>query len=312
MDTGVLRVELLGGLSIHLGENTITNRDNRSRNIWLLLSYLIVHHDRTVSREELTRLLWGEDAETNALKTVSHRARMLLDRLGEDVGRRLLVQRAGGYAWAPEGEWTLDIEDMEGLLRSVAGDEEDQLWRLMKAAELYRGDFLPMFSSEQWVMPVSAYYQNLYIRIVQTALEMLEERGRVAEAVELCRKALDFVPYLEELHYHLLKDLLDMGQPKEVLSAYEALSRGLFDHFGVMPSKHVQELYHEANRRVVDNTLSITTLLERLREPVEGAGALFCGFDFFKQIYYAQARGVVRNGDAVHICLLSAIIRGGW
>ncbi len=55
MDTGALRVELLGGFSIHLGENTITNRDNRFRNIWLLLSYLIVHH--IVSREELTKLL---------------------------------------------------------------------------------------------------------------------------------------------------------------------------------------------------------------------------------------------------------------
>ena len=140
----------------------------------------------------------------------------------------------------------------------------------MEAAELYQGDFLLMFSSEQWAMPVVAYYQNLYIRIVQSALEMLEERGRLSEAVELCRKALGFVPYLEELHDHLLKDLLEIGRPKEALSTYEALSRELFDHFGVMPSRQVQELYHEANRRVVDSTLSISMLLERLRELAEG------------------------------------------
>lgn len=45
-----IRIELLGGLTIWRGEQKISSQESRSRNIWLLLSYLIVHHDRVVPR----------------------------------------------------------------------------------------------------------------------------------------------------------------------------------------------------------------------------------------------------------------------
>lgn len=299
-----IQIELLGGLSIRRGEQRISSQESRSRNIWLLLSYLIVHHDRIVSRKELTKVLWG-DENSSGLKTVSYRARTVLNRLGENSGRDLLVQKEEGYIWDPAGESFLDIEEFEMLCRSMEGDAEERLRQLLKAAELYQGDFLPGFASESWVIPVAVYYQNLYIGAIQEALELLEQRGRLMEVVELCRKAIQLVPYWEELHYHFLKDLLDMDQPREVVSAYEAVSRELFDRFGVQPSEEAQAVYNTAVRMAAESTLSISMVMEKLREPQEKAGALLCEFEFFKQIYYAVARGVARSGDAVHIGLLT-------
>lgn len=173
-----IRIELLGGLTIWRGEQKISSQESRSRNIWLLLSYLIVHHDRVVPRKELTKILWG-DENSNGVKTVSYRARTVLNRLGEDSGRELLVQKEEGYIWNPEGESILDIEVFESLCRSGERCEDQRLSQLLKAIELYQGDFLPMHSSEPWVIPVSVYYQNLYIGAVQEALERLEQGERL-------------------------------------------------------------------------------------------------------------------------------------
>ena len=56
----VLHVQMLGTFSITLGEARVDDSSNRSKKIWLLLAYLIYNRDRTVSQEELIRLLWGD------------------------------------------------------------------------------------------------------------------------------------------------------------------------------------------------------------------------------------------------------------
>lgn len=73
------------------------------------------------------------------------------------------------------------------------------------------------------------------------------------------------MPYCEELHSHFLKDLLDSGQPGEVISAYERLSRELFDRFGVLPSEEAQTVYRTAVRMAAGSTLSIAMVMEKLR-----------------------------------------------
>ena len=113
-----IRIELLGGLTIWRGEQKISSQESRSRNIWLLLSYLIVHHDRVVPRKELTKILWG-DENSNGVKTVSYRARTVLNRLGEDSGRELLVQKEEGYIQRGRAFW------ISRYLRVCAARERD-------------------------------------------------------------------------------------------------------------------------------------------------------------------------------------------
>ena len=64
-------------------------------------------------------------------------------------------------------------------------------------------------------------------------------------------------------------------------------------------------IYREAVRTVNDRALTPEAMQEQLREPPSQAGAMLCDYDFFRVIYHAEARAVVRNGNAVHIALLS-------
>ena len=306
-----LQVRMLGGFSIRLGGKEINDSDNRSRKVWLLMAYMIYCRNRSISQEELADLLWGEEERSsnpiNALKTMFHRVRSLLNQLDSSAGHSLIVRQEGTYAWNQEVPFSLDTDDFEALCRKGASeeDEEARLETDLQALALYGGDFLPKLSAEPWVVPISAYFHNLYIRTVQEVLPLLEGRGRLEEAAELCRKSVVVEPYNELLYQHLMQDLLTLGRQQEVISVYEDMSQLLFDNFGIMPSDETRAIYREAMRTVNDKAVSIITLREQLREPEGSAGALFCDYDFFKVLYHAEARAVARSGDAVHICLLS-------
>jgi len=305
---------MFGDLSLVLDEQQISCKNNRSRQTWLLLACLIGNRHTVVSSDELVSLLGNENKSGNpagAMKTALHRVRSLLDTLSPDAGHRMILYRNGGYIWNPELPVRIDTEEFEHLLAAAAGTDEDpekKLEYLTEALTLYGGDFLSMYSSEPWVIPISAYYHNRYLQALQTAVPLLEHAGRHAEAAAFCRKALATDPYSETLYQLLMRCLLALGQRQEVVAVYEDMSKLLLSDFGVMPDQESRALYREALRTVNHNTVSPEILLEQLNESGPVSGALLCDYDFFKMLYQAKARMIARSGDAVHIALLT--VRG--
>lgn len=316
MDPIHIQVRMLGEFSVGMGSQEITDSDNRSRKVWLLLAYMIYCRNRSVTLEELVSLLWGDEESSsnplNALKTMLHRVRSMLSQLGSNAGHTLIVRRDGNYAWNTQVPLSLDVDDFESLCKAgAAAGEEERLDLYLKALDLYRGDFLTKLSSEPWVVPISAYFHNLYVQTVLDTVPMLEARGRLEEAVSLCRKAVELEPYNEVLYRHLMRELLDLGEQRSAIAVYENMSQLLLDNFGIMPSEELRALHREAVRTVNDRAVSPGTVREQLREPVGASGALFCEYDFFKVIYHAEARALARSGDAVHIGLLSVTGENG-
>ena len=311
MHSANLRIEMLGEFSLRQGAAVITDQDNRSHKVWLLLAYMICCRGRTVTQDDLVDLLWsdGESSSNplNALKTMFHRVRTTLNQLEPDAGHQLIIRKGGNYAWNPEVKFTFDVEEFEALVRrgSAAEDEDRKLEAYQKALALYKGDFLPRLDFSPWVMPLSAFFHNLYLETVLETLPLLEGRDRLEEAVELCRSAIAIDPYSEPVYQHLMQELLDLGRQQEVGMVYEAMSRQLFETFSVMPSDESLAIYRKAIQTTNDRALSLVTLQDQLREPEGTQGALLCDYDFFKLLYRAQARALGRSGDAAHIALLS-------
>lgn len=311
MDVNSLQVNMLGGFSIRLGSSVIDDNDNRSHKVWLLLAYMIYSRNRCVPQEELVQLLWGDTENSsnpvNALKTMFHRVRTMLNQLGASAGHTLIIRSAGTYAWNPDIPFTYDVSDFESLCKTGAAAEEEsvRLEKYQQALKLYTGDFLPKLSSEPWVVPVSTYFHNLYLQTVRQTLTLLEDHSRFQEVVALCRKAVTVEPYDEELYQHFMRGLLQTGEHRQVIKVYEDMSELLFSNFGIMPSDDTKALYREAVRTTNDREISLGTVRDQLKEPETSSGALFCDYDFFKVVYHAEARAVARSGDAVHIGLLS-------
>lgn len=315
MGVSSLRINMLGGFSIHRGSEAIDDGDNRSRKVWLLLAYMIYCRNRCISQEELVQLLWGDSENSvnpvNALKTMFHRVRSMLDQLGDSCGHTLIIRTGGTYAWNPSAVFSYDVDEFENLCKAGATMENEtiRIETYLRALSLYQGDFLPKLSSEPWVIPVSAYFHNLFMQTVRQTLPLLEERGDLDGAISLCRKVVEVEPYDEEIYQHLMKNLLLNGNQKSVIKVYDDMSDLLFSNFGIMPSDDTKALYRKAVQSTNSREVSLGIVQEQLREPDAGVGAMFCDYDFFKVVYHAEARTVARSGDAVHIGLLS--VSGG-
>lgn len=311
MDQLSLQVRMLGEFSISQGDRKINDSDNRSRKVWLLLAYMIYCRQRTISQEELIALLWGDEERSsnpvNALKTMFHRVRTTLNQLDESAGHSLIIRRDGNYAWNPQVPFFFDVDEFETLCRrgAAAEDSDQRLACYLQALDLYQGDFLSKLSAEPWVVPISAYFHNLFVGAAQEALELLESKQRFDQAIAVCRSTLELEPYNEEIYQHLMRDLMETGDHREAASVYENMSQLLFSTFGILPSPETTAIYREATRTFNDRAISPLTLREQLREQGESRGALLCDYDFFTVIYQAEARAIARSGDAVHIGLLS-------
>lgn len=317
MESVPLQVHMLGAFSLTLDSQEINDGGNRSRKVWLLLAYMIYCRNRPVTPEELTSLLWGDEERStnplNALKTMFHRVRACLNQLDDSAGHEFIVRRDGSYAWNTALPLSVDIDEFDRLCQagSYASSDSERLNCWMQALHLYQGDFLSKLSSEPWVVPIAAYFHNLYVKTVLQVIPMLEKELRWREVVDLCHAATVQEPYLEELYRHLMSALLQLGDQRGAVTVFEEMSELFLANFGIMPSDELRILYRDALRSINERTMSSGMILEQLREPTDNGGALLCDYDFFKAIYHSIARMIERSGDAAHLALITVLGENG-
>lgn len=309
-----LQVTMLGTFSIQRGEHSINDSSNRMRKVWLLLAYLIYTRNSRTTQSHFLSLLRGAGSEeiddpSGRLKALFYRIRTQLNQLGDSVGHSLIIYKNGVYRWDAAAPLELDVEVFERLCKeaAAASSQEEQLALYQKALALYHGDFLPKLSMEPWVMPLNAYYHQMFVHAAQRAMALLEVQQQWDEAERLCDQALIIEPYSEELYQQKMRCCLGLSNRSKAAAAFEKMSQMLFDNFGVMPSEESRALYREACKETNDHAASITTVREQLQEVGAAKGALFCEFDFFRLLYQVQARAIARSGDVIHIALLSCL-----
>ncbi|MDD5883633.1 MAG: BTAD domain-containing putative transcriptional regulator [Firmicutes bacterium] len=304
-----LKIQMLGGFSLKLDDRELQDTDTRSKKVWVLLAYLIIHREQTVTQRTLIDLLWGDEPEStnpeNALRITMHRTRTLLEQLSPELGRGLILRRKGGYQWNGGGK--VDSERFEALCRQNAEDPELRLRNLLEAISLYRGDFLPHQSGEVWVVPIASYLHNLFLSAAQEAVELLIQRGRNQEAAGVCRRCLALEPYHESFCRELMQLLAAAGDRRGAAEAYDRLSKRLFDDFGISPSEETRTVYRATVHSPENRVLSIDEVMGTVRESDAPSGALQCDYDYFRILCYALSRTMERSGNAAHVVLLDVI-----
>lgn len=302
-----VQIRTLGEFSLTAGTNRICETDSRSRKVWTMLAVLLCSWNQTISQQRMLELLWGENAGSNpenALRITLHRLRTLLDKLYPGAGRELVLRTEGGFAWNCAVPMELDSRRFE-FLSQKAGNEDERLCALLEALSLYRGDFLPRFSSELWAVPITAHLHTRFLEVSQEAAELLSQRGRHGEAVQVCRTAIRTDPYRESLYQILIRELAIQGDLKGATQTYERLSKRLFEDFGIYPDDKTREIYRAAVHAPQDRVLHIEEILHHLQDPDRKVGAMRCDYDYFKVLCHAISRGMERTVGTPHIALIS-------
>ena len=72
-NTGTINVTMLGKFSIEQGEYSLSQTSGRTKQVWMLIEYLLAHRNLEISVENLIEVLWDDDDSCsdplNALKT---------------------------------------------------------------------------------------------------------------------------------------------------------------------------------------------------------------------------------------------------
>ncbi len=303
-----LKVTMFGEFSISYGENTISEHSKRSKKLWLLLQYLIIHHNRAIAQSELIDILSGEEEGANpasALKTQIHRLREILSEL--QCGDNVIVCTNGAYSINPEIELAIDAEEFENSFKSAssAEDTDERMRLILSAINLYAGDFLSKSAYESWVVPLTTYYRSVYSKAVRMALEMLNKAGKLHDIISICSKASAIIPYDEFIHYNHIKALAELGEVDIAHQQYEAVTALMMNKFGIAPSKELVELHDTALKAQSNTQATIDGVVDDLLEQQLVPGAFFCDYQIFKHLFQLEYRDAQRTGISINICLLS-------
>lgn len=312
-----LHVSMFGGFELCVDDVVMGDSINRSRKMWNLLSYIIIHREKAISQQEFIDTLWGDDDgqnPVNALKTLLYRIRILLEPLQKAYGAEFILSQRGSYSWNNEVECVLDIDEFELLCKKALNGEMEEQQRLAlyeQAEQLYRGDFLPKLSMEFWVVPISVHYHSLYLTIVKRYCELLEKNGMYDKMAAAAERALKVETLDEDLHCLYIRALIHQGRDSEALKHYDSATDILYRNLGVKPSQALRELYVEMMKAQQSMETDLSIIQQQLREEEARPGAFVCEYGFFKMAYRLEARRVKRAGQSVFIALFTVFTESG-
>lgn len=307
-------IQMLGDFTLKYGDSVISDSQNRTKKIWLLLAYILCKKGQIISRKELIQLLWGDDTSSNnpenALKITFYRVRTLLDQLAPNFGHQLIKWQDNGYTWSNEIQTILDVDQFDFLSQCRAENEEETLDTWMDAIHTYNGEFLSNLPEEDWMIPYKTRYHNLFIETVLNTTPLLSARGRHEEAITILKKAIATEPYHECLYQLLMQEHILNGNQTAALAAYDTLNHRLFADFGSKPGNEIYEAYRAIMQQHTDKTLSMDSVLDSLLEKDSDVGALKCDYDYFKILCHSESRISARSGNNSHIVLMSVNSKG--
>lgn len=303
-----LKIAMFGEFSVTYKDNTVSEHSKRSKKLWLLLQYLVVHHNRAVAQSELIDILSREDEgvnPTSALKTQIHRLRDILSELGCETP--IIVCINGAYSINSEIDLEIDAEEFEKAFKEASSNEDpdEKLSLILNAVNLYTGDFLAKAAYESWVVPLNTYYRSVYSKAVHIAVELLSTMGKLHDIIAICSKASAINPYDEFVHYSHIKALAELGDQESAKRQYETVTHLMMTKFGISPSKELIELYDTAIKSKKSVKSDIDAVISDLLEQRQVSGAFFCEYQIFKHLYQLEIRDAQRTGASINICLLT-------
>lgn len=312
----IVSINMFGGFSVSCeGMPVALDYANTTKMMQLLISVLAAGKEG-IPRKELINRLYGNDEledPTVTLRVNAHRLRKYL-KTTECFGDADCIKiKAGSYFW--DREELPVVLDTEVFLKTAGlalreTDEDKKITQLIHACHIYQGEFLPELAGEEWVAVTGMDYQKLYFDCLREAEELLKNRGRFEELLELGARACRIYPY-EEFYLIQIDCLMSLGRFKEAMDVYEKATFFYFEELGLKPSEEMMERFHAMSDKVQFRAAVVTDIKDGLQEEKEKYGAYFCTYPGFMDCYHIVCRMMERNGQAAFLMLCTMVDREG-
>ncbi len=295
----IMAIRMFGGFWIRWGEYEITS-SVRTKKLWMLIEFLILHRGQAVTQDQLYLALWNQeecDNPSSALKNLVYRARNFLQKEFH-TNEELIVFRDGGYWWNPDIPCLVDCEEMKRLLEAAqSAPYDERTINLQQAFALYKGIFLPRMEFADWVQRYRIRYQKMYESCVAQLSDFLLREKHIEKLIGFIKKAIEIDPESEDFRRILLQAYLEAGYYQKGLEYYQSITNK-------QNSTKLHELYERLIQNVNTVDFDLSAIKDELRKAENEVGAFFCDYNVFKNIYQIQARSLLREGRFLYVGLL--------
>jgi predicted ATPase/DNA-binding SARP family transcriptional activator/DNA-binding CsgD family transcriptional regulator len=240
-----VRVRLLGGLGLSVGQREVSREAWSLRKAGSLVKLLSLAPSHALHREQVTEALWpnlGRRAASNNLRQALHAARVALHP-EPDVASRLLASAGERVVLCPAAELWVDAEAFEEAAKVARRAEEPLAYEA--ALDLYAGELLPEDRYEGWAEGPRAHLRGLYLSLLSELALLYEEQGDLGRAETVLGRLIVGEPTHEGAHGSLMRLYALEGRRAEALSQYGRMEQALSRTLGVEPSASARALREE-------------------------------------------------------------------
>lgn len=216
-----------------------------------ILCFIVSRRHHRAPKDTIIDTFWADEnlqsVEKNFHPTVSHIRKALNS--NQPLKQNFIIYRDGDYQLNPEFSYRIDTENFERLISDgeTARRERDYtrcIDSYEQAVALYRGDFMHG-SYEPWVDEQRSYYQEQYLRMLESLAGVAEKKQEWARSMDLAQRILREDPFREDIHCLLMRAQAALGNRAAVKEQYETLCGLLQKELGVEPALQTQKAFRQ-------------------------------------------------------------------
>jgi DNA-binding SARP family transcriptional activator len=235
-----------------------------------LWAFLLVHRDKTMTREHIAGVLWPDDERS------AFHLRHSLHLLGKtipstDEALPWILKDGDKLRWNPEAPLKLDLDRVMALATGMtqggsgtAGDTDSERLAELETAVARGSSLLFEGLDEDWLESPRRTYRGAVANLAEALIALREQAGDLMSACDAALALLAMDPLHEPAYRHLMRLHWKRGDRAGAMGYFEACRAMLDKEFSVAPSAEtvalLEQLQLAAAIRVSEPQPSLTPL----------------------------------------------------
>ena len=321
-DENRIVINMLGQFSISVNGQYLQLGDNNKANFLKLIEVIYLHHETGIAKRQLIDDVFGYKElldENNSLNNLLHQARTQLKKSGMP-GKRYIEGKKGIYYPEHVEDYTFscDFTNFRNLVKKAhdAIELEEKASLYEQACLLYRGELLPDFAIENWVIIESIRLKESYDELVRFLGGFYREKKNYDHLYQLYAQAARIYPE-SGWQIQLIDALILKKQTKDAYELYNKTARYYLDELEVpLPDELIQcyaRIYEELKVVSEDigdiqaDILKRDAALKNGEEPESRTGSYYCAYASFIDVYHVLRRNMARRGSSIFMMLCTLV-----
>jgi DNA-binding SARP family transcriptional activator len=242
-----LAVRTLGQFEVWRGSEQANPHEWQREKARQLFQFFISNQGKWFTREQLSDALWPNldlDASSQNLKVALNALNRALEP-ARVPGQNpfFIIRQETLYGLNPAAQLQLDAEDFLALASSKLDDD------LETALQIYRGDYLPDATGENWTIEKREHLREIYLHTAHQLADKRLQDGQCDEAMRICHEILAVDPCNEPAYRVLMRCHAARGNLAAVHAVYQRCITLLNDELEVPPSTETTLLYEQLTQK---------------------------------------------------------------